>query len=465
MGPRNGGPAPGHAHRGRRDESLISPDRRGFLRLAGLAGLGWLTPVGHLLAARAERAREPARSIILIWLAGGPSQLETFDPHPGTRIAGGTRAIPTAVRGVRLAEGFARLAEVMTSVSLVRSLVSQEGDHERGTYHVKTGYRPDPTVVHPALGAICCHELPEGGTSIPRHVSILPSPWPGRGGFLGGEYDAFQVDDPAARLPDVVAPVAADRDARRVGDLDVVERAFARGRLARVEATLHRDTVRRARAMMASEQLRAFDLADEPARLRGDYGATPFGRACLAARRLTEVGVRCVEVTLGGWDSHVNNHEVHRGLVAALDPALERPDRRPPRPRRPGPDRRRLRRRVRPDAEGQPARRTRPLAQRLQPGDRRGRAPRRPGRRRDRPRGDQGTGRPAPDRRRPRHDPDGRRPRPRARTSRRSAARSSSARAARSPPCWADPRALRSGPRDRSNPSRRIAERPRALAR
>jgi uncharacterized protein (DUF1501 family) len=322
MGPRSAGPAPGHPHRGRLDESLISPGRRDFLRLAGLAGLGWLTPIGHLLAARAERAKEPARSIILVWLAGGPSQLETFDPHPGTMIAGGTRAIPTVVRGVQLAEGFARLAEVMPSVSLVRSLVSKEGDHERGTYYVKTGYRPDPTVVHPALGAICCHELPEGGTSIPRHVSILPSPWPGRGGFLGGEYDAFQVDDPAAKLPDVVAPVAADRDARRVGDLDVVERAFAKGRLARAEATLHRDTVRRARAMMASEQLRAFDLADEPARLRGDYGETPFGRACLAARRLTEVGVRCVEVTLGGWDSHVNNHEVHRKLVAALDPAL-----------------------------------------------------------------------------------------------------------------------------------------------
>ena len=77
-------------------------DRRGFLTLAGL---GWLTPVGHLLAAQAERSREPARSVILLWLAGGPSQLETFDPHPGTRSAGGTKAIATAVRGIQLAEG------------------------------------------------------------------------------------------------------------------------------------------------------------------------------------------------------------------------------------------------------------------------------------------------------------------------------------------------------------------------
>src|SRR4051794_39839269 len=177
-------------------QGLLLPDRRQVLKLGSLAGLSWLTPVGHLLAAQAERSRAPAQSIILIWLAGGPSQLETFDPHPGTAIAGGTRAIATAVKGVRLAEGFGRLAEVMGDVSLVRSMVSKEGDHERGTYLMKTGYRPDATVEHPSIGAICCHELPVGTTEIPRHISILSSQWPARGGFLGGGYDAFQVDDP-----------------------------------------------------------------------------------------------------------------------------------------------------------------------------------------------------------------------------------------------------------------------------
>ena len=297
-------------------------DRRGFLKLGGLAGLGWLTPVGELLAERAERGREPARSIILLWMAGGPSQLETFDPHPDTRIAGGTRAIATASKGVRLAAGFGRLAEMMDRVSVVRSLVSKEGDHERGTYLMKTGYRPDPTVEHPSIGAICCHELPVGGTEIPRHVSILPGKWPARGGFLGGEFDAFQLGDPSTPLPDVASRVPAARDARRIADLDVVEEAFARGRRDRVAATLHRETLGRARVLMTSEQLRAFDLSREPASVRAEYGDTPFGRACLAARRLTEVGVRCVEVTLDGWDSHVNNHEVHRQRVGELDPAF-----------------------------------------------------------------------------------------------------------------------------------------------
>src|SRR5262249_47886426 len=130
-------------------------NRRGFLTLAGACGLTWLTPLGRLLAHAAESKREPARSVILLWMAGGPSQLETFDPHPGTEIAGETRAISTAVKGVQLAEGFDRLGEQMGAVALVRSVVSKEGDHERGTYTMKTGYRPDPTVLHPSIGAIC----------------------------------------------------------------------------------------------------------------------------------------------------------------------------------------------------------------------------------------------------------------------------------------------------------------------
>ncbi len=301
---------------------LFLPTRRGFLRTLGVAGVSWLTPVGHLLAERAERSKKPAQSVILLWLKGGPSQLETFDPKPNKTIAGGTKAINTAVKGVQLAEGYGRLAEEMGSISLVRSIVSKEGDHERGTYLLKTGYRPDPTVEHPSIGAICCHELPSEGTSIPRHVSILPTDWPARGGFLGGEYDAFKTGDPAEKLPDMTSIVPLDRTEQRLRDLDVVEQAFARGRARRVDSTLHRDTMQRARVMMTSEQLKAFDLKQEPASVRAEYGDTPFGRACLAARRLTEVGVRCVEVTLDGWDAHVNNHMIHRNRAAILDPAF-----------------------------------------------------------------------------------------------------------------------------------------------
>jgi hypothetical protein len=255
-------------------------------------------------------------------MGGGPSQLETFDPKPGTNIASGTKAIESAKEGVQLASGFDQLADQMEHVSLVRSLWSHEGDHERGTYTLKTGYRPDPTVTHPSHGAIICHDLPNAGTDIPRHVSILPNQWPARGGFLGAEFDAFKIFDPANKVPDVAPHVSPERFEQRLKDLDVVESAFGEGRGPRAAATGHRDSMERARKMMSSEQLQAFDVSREPAGLRKEYGDTPFGRGCLAARRLLDVGVRCVEVTLDGWDSHANNHAIHSRLVGVLDPAF-----------------------------------------------------------------------------------------------------------------------------------------------
>ena len=305
-------------------------DRRQSLKLAGLAGLSWMTPLGQLLAQQAQaKPGRPARSLILLWMAGGPSQLETFDPHPGKEIAGGTKAIKTNVPGIQLASGFEPLAEQADRLAIVRSVVSKEGDHERGTYNVKNGYRPDPTAVHPSIGAILCHELPLGvpelniaRTEIPRHVSILPNQWPGRGGFLGDQYDAFKTFDPASKVPDVTARVPDDRFANRLADLNVVEKSFARGRMQRVERTRHVETVSDARTMMTTEQLAAFEVERESAKLREAYGDTGFGRGCLAARRLVEVGVRCVEVTLNGWDSHVNNHATQAERVKELAPAF-----------------------------------------------------------------------------------------------------------------------------------------------
>src|SRR5205085_11399899 len=167
----------------------------------------------------------------------------------------GTGAVATAAKGVQLAPGLERTAEEMGSVALVRSMVSKEGDHERGTYAMKTGFRPDPTVVHPSIGAVCCHELPEAGTDIPRHVSILPGRGPARGGFLGDRYDAFRMGDPAGPVPDTQSHLPAGRDDERLKHLDVVEAAFARGRGQRAAATMHREAVAGARKMMSSEQL------------------------------------------------------------------------------------------------------------------------------------------------------------------------------------------------------------------
>lgn len=293
--------------------------------LQGVAGLSWLTPLAAqlALAAEADKTGAPAKSVIVLWMQGGPSQLETFDPHPGKLIGGDAKRISTAAAGVEISDLMPATAEVMDRVALLRGVTSKEGDHQRATYNMKTGYRPDPTLIHPAIGAVMCHELSSVGVEIPRHVSIFPDQWPAHGGFLGNKYDAFKMYDPLGDLPDLPRRVADERFAQRRKDLDILERKFTRNRRSDLEQnrTLHLATIDKAITMMDSEQIKAFNIEEAPQTLRDDFGDTPFGRGCLCAVQLIETGVRCVEVTLSGWDTHANNHQLQSGRIADLDPA------------------------------------------------------------------------------------------------------------------------------------------------
>ena len=305
-------------------DSSLHFSRRALL---GAGGGLLLTNIAQQLAqADQSGVTDSARpkNVILLWLEGGPSQLETFDPHPGGKIGGEVNAIETSVKGLQISDLLPQTAEQMHLTSLIRSVTSKEGDHERAVYNVKTGFRPDPTLRHPAIGAVVCHADDHGG-DIPRHVSIQPGPWPGRGGYLGPAYDAFKIFDPAQPVPNVRGRVNEERYSQRVDDLyNVVEKEFRRGRLAGLEQrrTLHQTATDAARKMMSSDQLKAFDVSEEPVSELAAFGDTPFGRGCLAASRLIEVGVRCVEVTLGGWDTHVANHSFQATACEALDPAL-----------------------------------------------------------------------------------------------------------------------------------------------
>ena len=145
-------------------DSMQNFHRRRFLHggamaTGGLLSQGMLTRVAERLAIAFEsRASDKlgAKSLILLWMQGGPSQLETFDPHPGSKIGGETKAIETSVPGLQIASTLPRTAEIMHRATLVRSMVSKEGDHERATYNMKTGWRPDPTLIHPAIGSVIC---------------------------------------------------------------------------------------------------------------------------------------------------------------------------------------------------------------------------------------------------------------------------------------------------------------------
>lgn len=302
--------------------------RRHLLKVAGLTGMSFLTPLATRLARAEEKEKSSrAKSLIVLWLEGAPSQLETFDPHPGTEIAAGSKATKTKAAGVLLGDGFAQTAEQMDSISLVRAITSKEGDHARAIYNLKTGYRPDPTLIHPAIGSVICHQMQtevDKKVDIPRHISILANDFPARGGYLGDQFDAFKVFDPASPVPDVTARVDKSRQSQRLKDLAMIDRRFL-DRVTRnetVRGSLGNHNLDAALRMMSSDQLSAFDVSEVPMAERLAFGDTPFGRGCLAAIRLIEKGVRCVEITLGGWDTHVNNHELQAGRISVLDPAF-----------------------------------------------------------------------------------------------------------------------------------------------
>ena len=295
--------------------------RRYLLRASTGLGLSFLLP-GMDLRAQAKRGKQRAKSLIVLWLAGGPSQLETWDPHPGTAIGGPTQAIGTKIPGLEIAALYPQMAEQIGSLSVIRSMISKEGDHQRGTYFLKTGYRPDPTVTHPSIGTILVHENIDSGLEIPQHVSLLPAHWPARGGYLGDQFDAFKIFNPGQGVQNMRSHVSHQQQNRRLANLEVVSRAFQRNRTVQVANTLHQLTIQRALEMMTSEQLKAFELDDEPQRVRAAYGLTPFGRGCLIARRLVEQGVRAIELTLDRWDTHTSNFSGHTKNAAILDPAL-----------------------------------------------------------------------------------------------------------------------------------------------
>ena len=302
--------------------------RRSLLKIAGLSGLSLMTPMAASLAREHENSPiETSKALIVLWLEGAPSQLETFDPHPGTEIAAGSKARKTKGKGILLGDGFEQTADQMDSISLVRALTSKEGDHARAIYNIKTGFRPDPTLVHPAIGSVICHQLPSEDSQvvdIPRHISILSGQVPGRGGYLGDRFDAFKIGDPQSQIPDVKSRVEQNRQTQRIKDLNKVNSEFL-GRHKNnktAQGSLGNFNLNSALKMMSSDQLKAFDVNNEPTSIREEFGDNPFGRGCLAAIRLVAAGVRCIEITLSGWDTHANNHELQAGRIKILDPAF-----------------------------------------------------------------------------------------------------------------------------------------------
>jgi hypothetical protein len=291
--------------------------RRGFLRTLGagaaaLAGMGWL----DYLTLHAGELRKAGRSCILLWMAGGPSQFETFDPKPGADTQGPTRAIPTAAPGVAIAEHWTKVARLTRDLAVIRSMTSKEGNHGRATYLLHTGYAPSGGVVHPGIGSIVSSELGKDDFDLPNFVSIRgqsigPS-------FLGVRHAPFVVLDPNRPPDNLAAPVSGTRLKRRLGLLKELEEPFAQSGAAETVRD-HQALYHQTAHLVLSPRVKAFDLSSEPARLRETYGRTPFGQGCLLARRLVEAGVPFVEVESTGWDTHAKELPILKRLIPPVD--------------------------------------------------------------------------------------------------------------------------------------------------
>jgi hypothetical protein len=323
--------------------------RREWLKVAsaGAAGgclSGWL----ERLAAATADSPQRRRACILLWMTGGPSQMDTFDLKPGHPNGGSYREIQTSVPGIRISEHLPQVARQMQDMVLVRSMNTREADHGRGTFLMHTGYVPQGAIQYPTFGSLVSKELGAADAPLPNFVSIAPSrgfnPAAFSSGFLGPQYaplligdqgQQFGVPQPggdavrrALQVQDLRGPAGVSRaeEDARLGLLQQMERDFV-GRHPGGSPQSHLTAYDRAVRLMRTRARTAFDLDEEPAPVRDRYGRSLFGQGCLLARRLVERGVPFVEVNLGSlngpanWDTHQNNFNTVRTLCQGLDPA------------------------------------------------------------------------------------------------------------------------------------------------
>jgi RNA polymerase sigma factor (sigma-70 family) len=239
------------------------------------------TPTEHRLRAQTNDApapkNKPLRSCILLWMSGGPSQIDTFDPKPDHPNGALFPAIDTSVKGIQISQNLPRLAKQMEHLALFRTITHRSADHNRGTYLMTTGREQDGED-YPSLGSLLAKELEAGRKDLPLYVSIGGARV--GSGFLPRKFDALPVGTQVGGFgrPSPKLPLPS------VDEFEVLEKGKG-------------ETIRKAVA-------KAFDLDEEKKAVHNRYGGSRFGQGCLLARRLVEAGVPVVEVTLGGWDTH-----------------------------------------------------------------------------------------------------------------------------------------------------------------
>lgn len=310
--------------------------RREVLRLtaAGTSGL-WLA---DSLPRRARAATPPAqrsgqaKSVIQVWLWGGPPHIDTFDPKPeaGSDYAGPFKAIETNVSGIRICELLPLLAKQADKYALIRSMTHSSNAHETATYMVQTGHRAGERVIYPGTGAVVSRFCgPEGGYSgqLPPYIALTePLGRFDEAGFLGARYKPFATGGDPSQPKFLVEGIAAQgisdqqqRDRRELlNKLNTLPRALPQNPVLKALAR----SEEQAYDMILGEGAKVFDLATEKDDLRERYGRNKFGQSCLMARRLVEKGVPYITINYNGWDTHKDNFTTLRRKLPELDKGL-----------------------------------------------------------------------------------------------------------------------------------------------
>ena len=305
--------------------------RRDFLRVGALTPLGLslasLLSFEKAIAGAAAQSR--AKSVILVYLGGGISHHDTFDPKPDAveEIRGKYKTIPTNVTGLHVTELLPNMAKVMDKVALIRSGTHENDHHETATNWVLSGRFGSPFGDYPAMGAVVAHETGFSGI-VPPYVAVPKNPsftWElGKSAWLGGRYESFKCGDPNDanfKVRDLSKPAEITPQVleRRRSLLAAVDQLAARVKGNDQIATYDEFGQKAADMVLSAQAQAAFDIGAEDAKLRDEYGRHEFGQSCLMARRLVESGVRFVTVNNGGWDHHKKIFESLDKKVPAFD--------------------------------------------------------------------------------------------------------------------------------------------------
>ncbi|TSA01285.1 MAG: DUF1501 domain-containing protein [Planctomycetaceae bacterium] len=297
--------------------------RRNFVRVGAITPLGLSLP--RLMAADADAKHARAKSVILIFLGGGLSHHDSFDMKPEAveQIRGKYQSIATTVPGLNICELLPKTAQIMNTLTLVRSGTHENDHHETATNWVLSGRFGTPFGDHPAIGSIVAHETGFSGV-VPPYVAVPKNPsftWElGKSVWLGGRYESFKAgnaNDANYRVRDLSAPAGLTPQSleRRKSLLAAVDQLATRVKGSDEIATYDEFSRKAAEMVLSPQAQAAFAIEREDPKTRDEYGRSEFGQSALLARRLVENNVRFVTINYGGWDHH---GEIFKGLDKKL---------------------------------------------------------------------------------------------------------------------------------------------------